>query len=157
MPDVRNTQSIILKMDEHEYKAVYTSIASASCLFEKSILALKLTCVQSSRKNIAEREVVTCLSNACRARCDDWLCLIREKSQFALHLADTTEPLPHAKELKVQVGGIRGLDSVLGQASIDVNLGVSEVLQAAVERFGRLEAVPFTQVVQAVAQFKGRK
>jgi hypothetical protein len=157
LPDVRNNQSVILKMDEHEYQEVYTSIAPAPCLFEKSILALKLTCVQSSRKNIAEREVVTCLSNACRARCDAWLYLIREKSQFALHLGDTTEPLPHAKELKVQVGGIRGLDLVLGQSSIDMNLGVSEILEAAVERFDRLEAVPFTQVVQAVAQFKGRK
>ena len=144
-------------MDEQEYKDVYTFIASIPCLYEKSILALKITCVQSTRNNIAEREVITCSSKHYQFRCETWLRLIREKSQFALQQSTLAGPLPHAKELKVQVGGIRGLCSVLGQSATDMDLGVSEVLDAAVEKFNDLAAVPFEQVVQVVAQFKGRK
>jgi hypothetical protein len=143
-------------MDEKEYKEVYTSLASIPCLYEKSILALKITCAQSSLKNIAEREVVTCSSINYQIRCKAWLRLIREKSQFALQLSTIAGPLPHAKELKVQVGGIRGLNLVLGQMPNEMDLGVSDALDAAVEKFTDLAAVPFEQVVQAVAQFKGR-
>jgi hypothetical protein len=144
-------------MDEKEYKDVYLSIAAVPCLFEKSILALKLSCCHALRKNIAEREAVVCTSIICHQNCDTWLQLVRNKSQFVLHQTEVVAPLPHAKELKVQVGGIRGLNLLLEQESGDGDLDIAELLDATIAKYDDLESVPFAEVVQSVAHFKGRK
>lgn len=149
-------------MEEDEYRQMYRAAIPQRCLFEKAVLSRRCACSQSRRHNLAEREAVACESVAGYQRCERWLALLRTKALFALHIRETDQPLPHAKEIKVQAGGLLGLCEV-----VDVPLDgawregervsdVAGLLAAAERQFGELEALPFECIVRTVVNFKGR-
>ena len=145
-------------MDENEYKLVCKNLITASCAFEKSILAYKTRCSKATKKNIAEREVVMCASAHCAERCENWLKILRRKSQFPLHIPEQVAVLPHAKEMRVQAGGILGLCKVLeietGEPHSQPN--VVEVLEICNERIESIETMPFTEIIREIVHFQAR-
>lgn len=145
-------------MDENEYKLVRGKFVRTPCAFEKSILALKTQCSKATKKNIAEREVVTCASTADAKRCTNWLSLLRQKSQFALKISGDPVVLPHAKEMKVQVGGMLGLCKVLEiePGALNSAPNIFQLLQNYAEKTTELENISFTEIVQEVAHFRSR-
>ena len=147
-------------MDEEEYKTVSNQTVPVACVFEKSILAIKCSCVYSKKKNIAERQVVMCTAVDRQQRCNSWLQLLRKKSQFSLRIPDVDElatPLPHAKEMKVQVGGIYGLATHYGITSKDEGLlDVSELLEKCVVEEGGFAELPFDEIVKEITHFRLR-
>lgn len=145
-------------MDESEYKSARDTLITAPCAFEKSILALKTQCSKAMKRNIAEREVVMCTSANCASRCQNWLTLLRKKSQFSLHISAQTSVLPHSKEMKVQVGGILGVSQTLALVSNNPGLppDVSEVLDVYDERVATDGEIPFAEIIQEVQHFRLR-
>jgi len=152
-------------MDEENYKAVRANIISIPCVFEKSILALRVCCSMATKNNIAEREVVRCESAEYQACCENWLKLLRKKSQFALQLSSVkneSTALPHAKEMKVQVGGINGLALLLTDADrkfevkSEVLHDVGFTLQSCAQCLGGFESVAFEQIIKSVVGFRLR-
>lgn len=145
-------------MDENEYKSVRSKLISKPCFFERSILALKTQCTKATKKNIAEREVVMCASEQYAERCQSWLALLRQKSQFSLRIPEQVSVLPHAKEMKVQVGGILGLCKMLEKGTDEPGFqpDVFEVLEACNERTGSFEHLPFTEIIREIVQFRPR-
>jgi hypothetical protein len=145
-------------MDESEYKSVYQQATPVRCVFEKGILLRQLACSRSIRINIAEREGVNCEAQQYQQCCKEWLSLLKQKSMFCLQLTDIDTPLPHAKEIKLQAGGIHGLNEVLDQKiTSDRPADIFKVLQLAIQQFGTLEMVPFPDVIKAVSGFQARK
>ena len=144
-------------MNENEYKSMRSQLMPVPCAFEKSILALKTYCTESTQKNLAEREIVTC-SNAKNAeRCAVWLRHLREESQFSLQMPKGSSVLPHAKEMKVQVGGVRGLQKVLELTPEgEIGTDIVQTLEAGAEKFPGFEAVPFEEIVREIVKFKLR-
>jgi len=152
-------------MDENNYKFLRDSMTPVSCVFEKSIVALRVCCSQARKTNIAEREIIRCSSSECRMHCEDWVKILRQKSQFALQLSaikGELKVLSHAKEMKVQVGGINGLVLLLAKkdqktaekraALHDVNF----VLIACIERLGAFTNWPFDEIIKNVSSFRLR-
>jgi len=91
-------------------------------------------------------------------RCGAWLELLRPRAQFALQLTQVSGPLPHGKEMRVQCGGLKGLQALDAPEVADPQVSdVAGLLAAAAERFGTLEAVPFQDVVKFIAQFQLRR
>lgn len=153
-------------MDEDSYKRIRSDVTPVTCAFEKSILALRVCCSKASRINIAEREVVQCESLECQTQCREWLQVLRNKSQFSLQLTDShiaENTLPHAKEMKVQVGGINGLASLLENPATqsDTQNGVLPdvyfILRACREELGDYADLPFGQIMKSVVGFHLRK
>ena len=148
-----------MSVDESEYKSVRNELVAVPCVFEKSILALKTQCPKASKKNIAEREVVMCDLASSAERCDAWLTILRAKSQFSLHISERAPTvLPHAKEMKVQAGGMLGLCQLLGVEMSETYPvpNVFEVLEISGERFSDIESLPFAEIVREVAHFRAR-
>lgn len=144
-------------MDEREYMSIRSKLIPVPCVFEKSILALRAQCVLSTKKNIAEREVVLCSSEHASARCNDWLRVLRQKAQFSLHIPDQTSVLPHSKEMKVQVGGILGLYKLLElEPCEDGPPDVFRALETCSGRISNFEDVPFEEVIREVVHFQLR-
>jgi hypothetical protein len=153
-------------MDEKEYKTARVDFVSIPCVFEKSILSSRVCCAKAARKNLAEREVVSCSSAEYQTRCQSWLQLLRKKSQFALHLPNINDGLtvlPHSKEMKVQVGGILGLVALLEDIANNCDEGravqcdVYSVLNTCTIQYGlKFEHVPFEEIVQSVVSFRLR-
>jgi hypothetical protein len=83
---------------------------------------------------------------------------MRQQARFALKATDERSALPHAKAMRVQVGGLRGLQVVLAPnepvpAHID---DIHGIVKAARQRFGDLADLPFQPIIQQIAAYQGR-
>ena len=133
-------------MDEAVYRqALETSIQNL-CPFEKTVLTHCAACSRAEKHNIAEREIVACNSTEALERCIALRDLLRHNFTFALGKLHIEAPLPHAQEMRMQCGGLRGL-----QFAMDGNDEVEDVdtlLVKAKQMFGKLADLPFSQIVR---------
>jgi hypothetical protein len=147
-------------LDQDAFRDTYAAVNERRCPYEKAILTNNCGCALAKRFCIAEREGVRCATNAGQARCLEFLDLLRQQARFALRTTDGGAALPHAKAMRIQVGGLRGVRAALEEPEVaDANAPVEDVdglLRAAVARFGGLAALPFGQIILQVAAYRGR-
>jgi hypothetical protein len=137
----------------------YDDIYERFCPFEKSILTNHCRCTRARRFCIAEREGVNCSADDAQARCIELLDLLRTQARFALKTTAERSALPHAKAMRVQVGGLRGIHAAV-QPEENVPERIDDIdatVEAAVRRFGSLDALPFQTIVQQITAFRGRR
>ena len=146
-------------MEEHEYRTTYNAVNERRCVFEKTINSRRCNCAKSQRFHLADREGIACTSASGNALCSELLNTMRSKARFALHLTSAEAPLPHAKEIRVQTGGLLGLQGLLypdrAQAADIEN--VIGLIDRAIQKFGRLQDLPYTSIMQAIVRFEGRR
>jgi hypothetical protein len=141
-------------MDQDAFRETYREVNENFCAFEKSVLINQCNCSKAERFCIAEREGVHCLSEEGQARCLDALSILRDHATFALR--ELTEgKLPHGKAMRVQIGGMRGLNKLLNGDDTQVP-DVDAILQAATQRWGSLEQLPFSEIMPSIAAYKGK-
>ena len=145
-------------MDHDTFRDARRAINPQPCPFEKAILAKCCDCSLAVRHSISERETVACSSQSARDSCATLADLLRRNSLFALKIPPG-EPVPHAKEMKVICGGLQGLQQLMepsdgaGDASAT---DVRSLVLAAAQRFGALDALPFSKLMPAIAAFEAR-
>ncbi|TSA17991.1 MAG: hypothetical protein D4R74_01905 [Betaproteobacteria bacterium] len=159
-------------MDETAFQRARVTMTPHPCAFEKALLTGACGCSLAARRNIAERESVACGAAEARAQCAALVGLLRQNSVFALKLVHGEAPLPHAKEMKLQCGGLHGVERALTQSAAPVALeqggrartqrpaGVADVcglIEAACEKFGSLQNLPYSALVQSVAAWQLRR
>ena len=141
-------------MDQDAFRETYREVNENFCAFEKSVLTNQCNCSKAERFCIAEREGVHCLSEEGQARCLDALSILRDHATFALR--ELTEgKLPHGKAMRVQIGGMRGLNKLVNGDDTQVP-DVDAILQAAIQRWGSLEQLPFSEIMPSIAAYKGK-
>lgn len=145
-------------MDEVEYKSTYQTVNQNRCVFEKAISSRRCNCSQSHRFHLADREGVACQSREGLEWCTEFLNIMHEKSRFSLHLKSAIDPLPHAKEIKVQLGGLLGLHASIKKKteSRATIMDIYGILKQAISLCGRINDFPYEDIVQSIASFKGR-
>lgn len=148
-------------MDETEYQRTYHDVNALMCPFEKAMLTNQCGCERLQRVHIADRQGAACNDAGARAQCIHLLQLLRRNAAFALHLtAAGGTPLPHAKEMRVQVGGLMGLQQHLGIEPATAGPAVDNVhalVHRAIARWGTLDALPFSDLMPAIAAYQGRR
>ena len=146
-------------MEEKEYKDTYHTINQRRCAFEKTINSRRCTCKQSHRFHLADREGIACMSATGNTLCIELLNSMRSNARFALHLTSANGPLPHTKEIKVQTGGLLGLQGLIyPHRAADINIeNATGLIDAAIEKYASLEKLPYDIIVQAIVKFEGRK
>jgi hypothetical protein len=84
---------------------------------------------------------------------------MRENARFALHLTGIDGALPFNKEIKVQTGGLLGLQKLIrpdsggAEKAEDIFALVSEAEQ----RYGGLDNIPFSEIMPSIVSFEARK
>ena len=147
-------------MDQDAFKKTYREVNERYCVFEKGVLTNQCGCSEVEKLCIAEREAAHCKSDSAQQRCSKYLDILRKHARFALKLTDDGSALPHAKAIKLQIGGLRGLRSALSQSQSPDNSpveDVSELLLQALEKYQALTQLPFSHIMQQVAAYEGRK
>ncbi len=146
-------------MDNEAFRKTYRDVNELFCAFEKSILTNQCKCSKAQRFCIAEREGVRCSSEAAREQCLELLDLLRHRSRFTLRITSDTSSLPHAKAVRIQVGGLRGICSVLDpdQPPPAVIADVYGTIEAARTAFDGLDKLPFQEIIKQIAAYKGRQ
>lgn len=142
-------------MDETAFRNVSREINRLPCVFERALLARHAVCELAASHQIGERESIACTQAAAHEACARMSGLLREKSGFALHLAAPQRILPHAMMMKIQCGGLDGLKALLDANAIVPS--VRRLVSLARERYGELEDLPFSEIVQGVAAWKARR
>jgi hypothetical protein len=146
-------------MDENEYRSTYHKLNQSRCRFEKTLLSRRSSCSRGKGFNLADREGVSCLSPAARERCGALLDQLRENARFALRLTEIDGALPFNKEIKVQTGGMLGLQQLIYPES-EAREKVEDIfilLNEAEQQFGSLDQLPFSEIMPSIVSFEGRK
>ena len=141
-------------MNEAAYKSARGEVNRLPCVFEKALLARHAVCGLAANRAIGERETVACTSPLARADCGQLSGLLREKSAFALKLANTERILTHAAVMKIQGGGLLGLQGLLDPEAPAPD--VRRLVLLGRERFGDIATFPFSEIVKGVAAFRLR-
>ncbi len=149
-------------MEEDEYKSTYNELAAVRCVFEKALTNHRAKCGLSKHFCLADREGYSCEDESSSDKCRDFLEKLREKSTFVLKLHEISGPLPHNMEIRVQAGGLMGLAKLVGERAGDplkepVIDDISRILNRANEQYGALENLPYSEIIQSVVQFQGRR
>lgn len=146
-------------MDEIEFKTAHSSVNDLPCAFGKAVLRQCCGCQRSEKLFIAEREVIGCKSPGAQPRCKELLENLRKNAAFALKLTSIEGSLPHNKEVKVQCGGMLGLQTALypGKSVYTRVNDIYALLDQAVEHFGSVAELPYTEIVKSVAGFQARE
>jgi len=145
-------------MDQDAYHKTYRSINERNCLYEKGILANQCNCSHASRFYLAERIGVHCSSDEGRKQCNELLTLLLHQARFTLKSAHEPGALPHAKAIRLQVGGLRGLHSLLhpGEEVPATIEDIFQLIRLAKKEFQDLEQLPFQEIVKQMAAYQGR-
>ncbi|RTZ65594.1 MAG: hypothetical protein DSZ29_04110 [Aquificaceae bacterium] len=145
-------------MDEDQYRSTYNSVNPNRCVFEKSINNRRCNCDLKHRFLIATREGVACRSEKTLSHCTNLLDKMRDNARFALKVIMVDGPMPHNKELKVQAGGMIGLqklmyanDDNLPDKAPDTVENIHQVIDATLLQYGSLDNIPYNLIVQDIA------
>lgn len=137
--------------NEDAYRDARVSINPTPCAFEKAVLARCIACELAEKHLLAERETVNCREAEAQKTCAELRKALRAHSAFTLKLTSPNGPVPHGKEIKAQCGGLKGLQNALSGSEEVVN--ARKLVLDALEKFGDLEALPYSVIVQTVATF----
>lgn len=139
-----------------------------------------MACRNARTTLLVEREAIDCESTPAAERCADFRASLRTNARFALR-APLDAPWPFGKEIRAQCGGVLGLREVLEGASTgggDAAPGASDeggshrgaalpgagapapdvdlTLARALERYGTLDALPYSKIMRAVVRYEPR-
>ncbi len=142
-------------VDEAAFRHARGEINRLPCVFERGLLARHAVCELAVRHQIAERETVACAQPVARAVCAEMAALLREKSAFALGLSRAPRILPHAMLMRIQCGGLDGLKRLLDPDAVAPD--VRRLMRLAKEGYGDFAELPFSEIVQGVAAWQGRR
>ncbi len=144
-------------MEENEYKSAYSEIANIRCEFEKALTNNKAKCSNSRHFCLADREGYACRSREASEKCRELLERLRENSRFILKMQKTSNRLPHNMEIRVQVGGLNGIQALFSLQQQDGIENISALLEQAENAYGSLEKLPYDRIVQSISSYQGRK
>jgi hypothetical protein len=145
-------------VDQDAFRKTYRDVNERQCAYEKSVLTNQCRCSQAERFCIAEREGVHCGSDEGQERCLELLAALRQQARFALRTDEDRGLLPHGKAIRIQVGGLRGLHRALhpDEPPPEPIPDVYALIKAARDIYGGLDGLPYSQIMQQVAAYRGR-
>jgi hypothetical protein len=131
-------------------------------------------CEQAKKLFLAEREAYACNSESAQQQCFKLLEHLRSNARFSLQVTQINGPLPHAKEIKVQAGGLYGLQQLLSHQDVaqtdilhddDAKFGEQAqehapienayaTISEAVTKYKNLDSIPYNELVKAIVNFK---
>jgi len=80
---------------------------------------------------------------------------LRNQTRFVFKINEIDGPLPHNKEIRVQNGGLLGLQKLQDINSEKVE-DVQATISSVIEKYGDVKQLPFDIVMQSVMAFKAR-
>jgi hypothetical protein len=144
-------------VEENEYKSTYSKIASIRCEFEKALTNNKAKCSYSRHFCLADREGYACKSREASEKCRELLRKLRENSRFILKMHKASNKLPHNMEIRVQVGGLSGIQKLFTPDQQYKIENIFSLLERAESAYGSLEKLPYDRIVQSISSYQGRK
>ena len=142
-------------MDEFHYRSTYSDINPQRCVFEKAINSRVCNCSKSQRFNLADREGVACVSTDALQRCEKLIQQLHTNARFALQRLNV-DRLGHAQEIKIQNGGLLGLQEQLKEAKSNNIEDIDMLLVNAEKKYKDIESFPYSNIMQKISAYEIR-
>lgn len=157
-------------MNENEYQALCEQINAQGCVFEKALLTQRCHCSQALHIRISERAVVSCKLLQAQQDCQHLLDILQQNARFALKITQPHAPLSHASRLKIQCGGLYGLQQLLVEKTatpLDPHhaelpfrallvKNIYALVQQAQQSYPQFQQLPLTNILRQIALFEAR-
>jgi len=129
------------------------------CPFARAILSNGFGCENATRLFIGEGADIGCTSDTARTNCLFLLETLKQNAQFALKLRSPDARLPHGKLMKLQCGGLLGLQAALSpeRARQPTLANIHALVVKAHETYGSLRDLPYRDIVKSVSAYKPRR
>jgi len=126
-----------------------------NCPFERAIQTVNFNCSQARKTYIGEKEGVACTNLNARQECRKLVATLKKNARFALRLGSTNSVLTHGQEMKLKCGGLQGLQQCLPEQPAPND--IFEIISRAQASFESIEQLPYTNIMQAVADYRLRR
>jgi hypothetical protein len=99
---------------------------------------------------------VTCASLDAFDQCEQFLDQLINAAQFALHYVDGTDSLTHGKLMKVQHGGLQGLQVLIEETKQPIT-DIHGLLNKAVACYGTVEDIPAESLLPYIKAHQNKR
>ena len=139
-------------VNESAYREASARATPLPCVFAVALQARQVECELAGKQSLAEREVLACIQPTAHLNCEMLERLLLERATFPLHLHPHA-PLTHATVMRLQCGGLRGLQQALAASRADVH----RMVRQAQDEHGSLTGLPWDQIVQTIVAWRPRR
>ena len=136
-------------------------MADYSCAFSSTLISGNFACTQAEDVVRRGGPDIACNSDAAHRRCEQLFLMMKQVALPAFGVEDDLLTMPHSVSVKIQFGGLLGLQRFLDNAAI-ASVKVDDIhalVDRAVENQGSLEAIPCRTFVEDMTscQLKRRR
>lgn len=133
------------------------SRALPTCPYEKAILDRTCACPHAGRSKAGSRYMVRCAFEDGNVACVKVLSCFRKMTNFAFGAPGTPSALTRAQALRLQCGGLLGLQNALDKVVHNHRVDdICALVRRALKRYGSVERFPGQDIVRGIASFDKR-
>jgi hypothetical protein len=129
------------------------------CAFSQTLIGGQFACAHAEpvvRRGGAE---IACRSVDASQRCATLMQTLKDAALPAFGVEDDLLSMPHSVLVKIQFGGLLGVQRLLEAAPGDADnvADINALVEQALDRFGALDAVPCAGIIDDMTGFKPRR
>jgi hypothetical protein len=126
------------------------------CPFSATLVTEDFGCVNAAgivRRGGAE---IACTSDAAHARCHRLFQKLKEAALPAFGVADDLLQMPHSVQVKIQYGGLLGLQRIASPAvePASVVKDIDQLVASVAQRFSTLDDIPFSELCDDMTGYR---
>lgn len=126
------------------------------CAFSNTLMTNQFGCEKSEQVTRRGGPDIACTSDAAHQRCEKLFQQMKAAALPAFGVEDDLLSMPHSVLVKIQHGGLLGLQRLLesGAAGSAAVKNVHALVDQAVEKYNDLDAIPCPALVEDMTSFK---
>ncbi|MHB8624085.1 MAG: hypothetical protein ACYC9J_10525 [Sulfuricaulis sp.] len=131
-------------------------MAEFKCAFNQTLVTNQFGCEKGEQVIRRGGPDVVCISAEAHQRCENFFARLKEMALPAFGVTDDLLSMPHSVQMKIQYGGLLGLQRQLGNCA-DTTVEVKNIYQLidrAIARHGNIDAIPCQAFVEDITSYK---
>lgn len=127
------------------------------CAFNATLLSDHFACPQGERVARRAGPDTACRAHASHERCAALFARLRQAAVPAFGCEDDLLSMPHSVLVKIQFGGLAGLQRLVTGADESVVTDIDGLVARAAAKFGAIESVPCDELVEDMTTYLLRR
>jgi len=131
-------------------------MAEYKCAFSNPLIGGQFGCENAEQVARRGGPDVACRSEGAHAQCERLFQRMKQTALPVFGVEDDLLSMPHSVLVKIQCGGLLGLQRLLGAVGADATevKNIHALVGRAVQAHGSLEAIPYPAFVEDMTSFK---
>ncbi len=126
------------------------------CAFNATLMGDQFGCAHAQHVVRRGGPDIACTDNAGHERCQRLFGLLKASALPAFGVEDDLLSMPHSTLVKIQFGGLLGIQRLLGSSDGAV-ADINSLVERAGQHFGGLDVIPCQDVLADITSYKTRR